>query len=66
MKHYKIIYEKLEFREVWINATSYEEAEKLFDENYSKYDDESDEADIDLTSMNVLEISEIDEDGNEI
>jgi hypothetical protein len=66
MKHYKIIYEKHEFREIWVDAKSEKHAEKLFEENYSKYDDESDEADVDLASMGILEITEIDEDGNEI
>jgi hypothetical protein len=66
MSRYKIIYEKHEFREIWIDAKSEEHAEQLFEENYSKYDDESDEADVDLASMDILEITEIDEDGNEI
>ena len=66
MNRYKIIYEKHDFREVWIDAKSEDEAEKLFEENYLKYDDESDEADIDLASMDILEITEIDEDGNEV
>lgn len=66
MNRYKIIYEKHDFREVWIDAKSEDEAEKLFEENYTKYDDESDEADVDLSSMDILEITEIDEDGNEL
>jgi hypothetical protein len=66
MKHYKLIYEKHEFREIWLEAGSEQQAEELFEENYTKYDDESDEADVDLASMNILEITEIDENGNEI
>jgi hypothetical protein len=66
MKRYKIIYEKREFREIWLYANSEEQAETLFEDNYVKYDDESDEADIDLNSMDIIEVTEIDEDGNEI
>jgi len=66
MKRYRIVYEKREYREVWINADSEQRAKELFEEHYSKYDDESDEADVDLASMGVLVIAEIDEDGNDI
>lgn len=66
MKRFKIIYEKREFREIWIYADSEEQAERLFENNYLKYDEESDEADVDLNNLDVLEVTEIDEDGNEI
>lgn len=68
MRHYKVIYEKIDYREVWIetNADSDEEVEKVFFANFERYDDESDSADCDLSSMDILEITEIDENGCEI
>lgn len=68
MRHYRVIYEKHDFREVWIetNADSPEEAEKVFMRDFERYDDESDSADCDLSNMDVLEVTEIDENGDEI
>jgi hypothetical protein len=68
MRHYKVIYEKHDFREVWIetNADSPEEVEEVFMRNFERYDDESDTADVDLSNMDILEITEIGEDGEEI
>ena len=68
MRHYKIVYEKIDYREVWIetNADSNEEVEKVFVRNFERYDDESDSAECDLSNMDILEITEIDENGCEI
>jgi hypothetical protein len=69
MRHYKVVYEKIDTREVWIEVpdnVNDDEVEKIFENNYIRYDDESDEHDSDSGSMNILDISEIDEEGNEI
>lgn len=68
MRHYKIVYEKIDYREVWIetNADTPDEVAKVFVRNFERYDDESDSADCDLSNMDILEITEIDENGCEI
>lgn len=69
MRTYRIIYEKTETREVWVEVPDNVDeagAEKIFEDNFVKYDDESDEHDCDSGVMNVLMVDEIDENGDEL
>lgn len=70
MKYFRVIYQKTDCREVWVesNDDSMTEkgAEELFMRNFEQYDDESDDHDADGGSMDVLTVDEIDEDGEEI
>jgi len=70
MKYFRVIYQKIECREVWVESSdetmTEKEAEELFLRNFEEYDDESDEHDADGGSMDVLTVDEIDEDGDDI
>lgn len=68
MRHYRVIYQKIDKREVWIetNADNEQEAEEEFMRNFERYDDESDSFDDYGGDMDVLTVDEIDENGEEI
>lgn len=69
MRHYKIIFIKKDAREVWIEVpdnTDEVGAEHIFIRDLERYDDESDEADIDIESPEIVEVTEIDEFGEEL
>lgn len=69
MRHYKVVYIKRDAREVWIEVpddTDEDEAENIFIRNLERYDDESDEANIDIESPEIIEVTEIDEFGEEL
>jgi hypothetical protein len=69
MRHYKVVYEKTDTREVWIEVPDHIEennVQEIFEKDFTRYDDESDEYDSCSGAMNVLMIDEIDEEGNEI
>jgi hypothetical protein len=70
MKYFRVVYQKVECREVWVESTddtmTEKEAEELFLRNFEQYDDESDEHDCDSGSLDVLMVDEIDEEGNDI
>ncbi len=70
MKYFRVIYQKIDCREVMVESSddtmSEVEAEELFLRNFEQYDDESDDHDADGGSMDVLTVDEIDEDGNDI
>jgi len=69
MRHYKVVYEKTDTREVWIEVPDHIEendVQEIFEKDFTRYDDESDEYDSLSGNMNVLMIDEIDEEGNEI
>lgn len=70
MKYFRVIYQKIECREVWVESSdetmTEKEAEELFLRNFEQYDDDSDEHDADGGSMDILTVDEIDEDGNDI
>jgi|WetSurMetagenome_2_1015567.scaffolds.fasta_scaffold19980_6 hypothetical protein len=68
MRHYRVIYQKIDKREVWIetNAENEQEAEEVFMRNFEQYDDESDSFDGFGGDMDVLSVDEIDENGEDI
>jgi hypothetical protein len=69
MRHYKIVYIKRDAREVWIEVpdnTDEEGAEDIFIRDLERYDDESDEANVDIESPEIIEVTEIDEFGEEL
>lgn len=70
MRHYKVVYIKKDIREVWIevpdNIDNDEDAEDIFIRDLERYDDESDEANIDIESPEIIEVTEIDEFGEEL
>jgi hypothetical protein len=70
MKYFRVIYQKIDCREVLIESSddtmTEKEAEELFLRNFEQYDDESDDHDADGGSMDVLTVDEIDEEGNDI
>jgi hypothetical protein len=69
MRHYKIVYIKRDAREVWIEVsdnTDEEGAEDIFVRDLERYDDESDEANVDIESPEIIEVTEIDEFGEEL
>jgi hypothetical protein len=70
MKYFRVIYQKIDCREVLVESSddnmTEKEAEELFLRNFEQYDDESDDHDADGGSMDVLTVDEIDADGNDI
>jgi len=70
MKYFRVIYQKIDCREVLVESSddsmTEKEAEGLFLRNFEQYDDESDDHDADGGSMDVLTVDEIDKDGNDI
>lgn len=68
MRHYRVIYQKIDKREVWIetNAENEQEAKEEFMRNFERYDDESDSFDGYGGDMDVLTVDEIDENGEDI
>jgi hypothetical protein len=69
MKHFRVIYRKIDTREVWIevnDTTNENEVEEIFVRNFEHYDDESDDHDNDGGSMDILTIDKINEDGEAI
>lgn len=70
MKRFRVVYCKIDCREVWIESNddsmTEEGVEELFMRNFDEYDDESDDHDADGGCMDILSIDEIDEDGEEI
>ena len=70
MRYFRVIYQKTECRDVWVETTdetmTERGAEKLFLKDFTKYDGESDEHDCDSGSLDVLSVDEIDEEGNDI
>lgn len=68
MHHYRIIYIKRDIREVWIETPvkTEEEAEEVFIKNFERYDDESDDASVDIDPLEIVDVTEIDEFGEEI
>ena len=67
MKHYRVIYEKVDTRSVWIEVPDYVDekgAEDIFIQYYNRYDEESDEYNTTGSNMNVIGINQIDENGN--
>ena len=68
-RHFRIIYEKIDTREVWIEVPGNGDehnVERMFMNDFTRYDDESDDHDNDAGTMNILDITEIDKEGNEI
>jgi len=68
MKHFRIIYEKTEKREVYIDVEDHvteDMVNKMFWDNFEKYDDESDDMG-GCGETNLLMTDEVDEDGNEV
>lgn len=68
MKHYRVIYIKRDIREVWIETPvdTEDDAEEVFIRNFERYDDESDDANIDIDPLEIVDVTEIDENGEEI
>jgi len=68
MRHYRVVYIKREMREVWIETTAdnEEKAEEVFIRNLERYDDESDEANVDIDPIEIVEVTEINEFGEEL
>lgn len=69
MKHYRVVYEKIDTRSVWIEVPDHVDekgAEDIFLQYYTRYDDESDEYNTVCSNMNVIGVNQIDEDGNDI
>jgi hypothetical protein len=70
MKYFRVIYQKIDCREVLVESSddtmTETEAEELFLRNFEQYDGESDDHDADGGSMDVLTVDEIDEDGDDI
>jgi hypothetical protein len=70
MKYFRVIYQKIDCREVLVESSddtmTEKEAEGLFLRNFEQYDDESDDHDADGGSMDVLTVDEIDKYGNDI
>jgi hypothetical protein len=70
MRYFRVIYQKIDCREVLVESSddnmTEKEAEELFLRNFEQYDDESDDHDADGGSMDVLTVDEIDKDGNDI
>lgn len=68
MRHYKVLYEVKDTREVWIETpVSEDEVEEVFLKNFTRYNDESDSLDGPTDGeVTIVDISEIDEEGNDI
>jgi hypothetical protein len=69
-RYFKIVYERVDTREVMIETEDKSADEdvvtEMFWENFEKYDDESDDHDNDSGASAILTIDEVDENGDEI
>lgn len=68
MRHYRVLYEVKDTREVWIETPADEnKVEDIFLTNFTRYNDESDSYDgASDGEVTVIDITEIDEDGEEL
>jgi len=68
MRHYRVLYEIKDTREVWIETSVNEDkVEEVFLNDFTRYNDESDSCDGPTDGeVTVVDITEIDENGNEI
>lgn len=68
MRHYRVLYEVKDTREVWIETPVNEDkVEEIFLQNFTRYNDESDSYDGPTDGeVTIVDVSEIDEEGNDI
>jgi hypothetical protein len=67
MKHFRVCYDQIDSREVWIEVSDAikdsKDAEALFIHDFERYNDESECTDSDMI---ITSVNEIDENGEEI
>ena len=68
MRHYRVLYEIKDTREVWIETpVDEDEVEEVFLKNFTHYNDESDSYDGATDGeVTIIDVTEIDENGEEI
>lgn len=69
MRYYKVVYERKEMREVWMEVDDNVDedlAKEMFWNDFDKYDGESDEFNDYDSNYNIVIFDEIDENGDDL